>query len=81
MGHLCVTGSKCPLHRDNNIENVCIHPRCIEPLCPKCLSNHHEQHKAIGTPPVLRPIGQLTSSLSEAAQQEAEMYHQASEYS
>lgn len=81
MGNLCGSTSKCPLHNDNNIENVCIHPRCIEPLCPRCLPHHHEQHKTIGTPPLLRPIGRLSDCLSESAKLESDMYHKSNDFS
>lgn len=68
MGNLCSPNFKCPLHTENKIDNICVHPRCIEPLCPECLPNHHEKHKAIGTPPIFKPIGTIKDSLSDSVQ-------------
>ena len=42
---------KCPQHPENDIQKICVHPGCIEPLCDTCLQKHREQHNSVGTQP------------------------------
>ena len=57
--------AKCTIHKESNLEVVCIHARCIEPLCSQCVPKHQSLHTSIGAPPILRPYKELIGSLTE----------------
>jgi hypothetical protein len=81
MGSLTMTQHKCPRHPNSNLDVVCLHPRCIEPLCRDCLPYHHEQHNTIGTQPNPKPLYDLYKAFNESARQEAKIYGKMTDFS
>lgn len=71
---------QCPTHPSYDITNICINPQCLEPLCPKCIVQHIQQHNQLGTYAEIELIEdkrgeciQYVRKIKEVFQQEKQM--------
>jgi hypothetical protein len=75
MGSTCSQKKEfCPMHPEEIITHLCMHERCIEPLCAKCLDLHYLQHKEIGASPDIEEIQVVQDKLLKSMKNEASVY-------